>query len=428
MAHVDLAKYQSDHLILLVGGNPLPNAVAAQLLAASDATIWLLHSGGDSGNDVGTKSVAENLEMYLQGKNKKWTIHLEPIPSAENVGIKSRMREIIGKDEMNGRIGLHYTGGTKSMSIHTYRELEQLLGNNQPRPIFSYLDPNKLALRIDGYGTEPSRFFPILKTDNLRHSINISHLDQLAALHNYEPAINSNDEKWGESEDILALAKAMVQTYITPQGREQWKRLWLQWRRTPKDQDFDLPDRDNYSALSPVVAALDKLCGVSATANKVAKALLPHKENPTLRSCSKWFLGVWLELYAAFSFAQLPDNLHISYHGTNLFYRNRTHGSDHFELDMAGIIGYQLFAVSCIATPNKSQAKEHFLEIYVRARQLGGDEARIGLICLVEDQKRLEEEIKSLWDAEGKVKVFGIDNLTNLTTHLTDWLHKQSNL
>lgn len=38
-------KVQVDHLILLVGGNPLPNAVAGKLLARSGGTITLLHSG-----------------------------------------------------------------------------------------------------------------------------------------------------------------------------------------------------------------------------------------------------------------------------------------------------------------------------------------------------------------------------------------------
>ncbi len=430
MTNSNSSKYESEYLILLVGGNPLPNAVAAQLLAAPEATIWLLHSGGDEGGSSGTKEVAENLETYLRQRNDKWTIRLEPVPSADNIGIQSRIRDILKKNKIDGRIGLHYTGGTKSMSIHTYRELERLLADNYPRPVFSYLDPHKLALRIDGYGTEPSQLFHILKIPELRKRVEITHLDQLAALHSYEPA-EPQDENWGESEEILALAKTIVQIYITPKGYAEWGKLRKQWRyKTPRNQDFDLPDKNNYPTLSPVIDALDNLCGGSglATPSLVAKKLQPTKDNPTLRSCSKWFLGVWLERYAANSFSALPDDLHITYKDTNLFYQKQEQKSDNFELDMAGIIGYQLFAVSCIATTKKPKAKEHFLEIYVRSRQLGGDEARTGLVCLVEDKDGLEEEIKNLWDAKDKVKVFGMNELKNLTQNLTDWFRQQTNL
>ncbi|NKQ37381.1 MAG: hypothetical protein HF973_17415 [Chloroflexi bacterium] len=429
MASKILPEQQSDHLILLVGGNPLPNAVAAQLLAAPKAAIWLLHSGGDEGGGSGTQNVAENLEAFLRQKNEAWTIHLEAIPSADNVGIKSRIREIFKRGKINGRIGLHYTGGTKSMSIHTYRELERIFENHHPRPLFSYLDPYKLALRIDGRGAIPSKLFPVLKIPELRKSVEITHLDQLAALHNYEPA-KPDAEHWGESEEILTLAKAIVQIHTTAKGYNEWVKLRKQWRQTPRDQDFHLPDKDGYPALSPVIDALDNLCGGTglATPGLAAKKLRPTENNPTLRSCSKWFLGVWLELYAAESFSALPDNFHITYKDTNVFYQKQEQKSDKFELDVTGIVGYQLFAISCIATQNKPKAKEHFLEIYVRARQLGGDEARTGLVCLVEDKDELENEIKSSWDAAGKVKVFGVNELKNLTQHLADWFRQQSNL
>jgi hypothetical protein len=37
---------KSQHLILLVGSNPLPNAVAAKLLLAEGGTVTLIHSKG----------------------------------------------------------------------------------------------------------------------------------------------------------------------------------------------------------------------------------------------------------------------------------------------------------------------------------------------------------------------------------------------
>lgn len=423
---------QCDHLILLVGGNPLPNAVAAQLLAAPTATIWLLHSDGNDG-EPSTKNIAENLETFLHQKNARWTIKLEPIPSTSKQGIEGRIvgqtEGIWGKnaEELNGRVGLHYTGGTKSMSVHTYRALEKALTNHQPRPTFSYLDPRELALHIDGEGTGPDRLYYILKTPHLRDTVTLSSLDQLAALHHYEPAQNPNQEKWGESPEIAELARAMMKIHTSPQGMIEWGNLRQNWRNEPKNEDFTWPDRTKYPALAPVFDAMDNLCGEAATPARIARKLRPAEPAPpTLRSCSKWLLGVWLEVYAASCVVELPDALNISYKGTNLFYQNKKQKSDHFELDAACVIGYQLFAVSCIATDDilkasREKAKEHFLEVYVRARQLGGDEARAGLICLIDDAAGLENEIKRSWDAAGKVKVFGRNELQNLAQGLTDW-------
>lgn len=415
----EISRYQSDHLILLVGGNPLPNAVAVQLLAAPEATIWLLHSSGDREGDAGTKNVAENLETYLRDKNEKWAIHLEPVPSADNVGIKNRIRGVFGKGKMDGRIGLHYTSGTKSMSIHTYRELEQLLGNNHPRPIFSYLDPHTLALRIDGYGTEPSQLIPLIKNDMLRQQLAMTP-DELGQLHGYERVYqNSNWATPDETPGLLDLCREIAQVNSNDKGFRAWHK-WVY-----KEQHKELPTSAKNPGLESVTAAFNKLCGISqATPDILAAKLLPTKSNVRLTSCQDWFRAEWLEEYALWS-VQQAKNPSISVSEKGLTYKV---DYDNFELDIAVMIGYQLFVLSCITTADRDRAKEHLLEAYVRARQLGGDEARVALICCYDDTLRLQSEVSRSWDAEGKVKVFGMNELKNLPQHLADWFRQQTSL
>ena len=85
------------------------------------------------------------------------------------------------------------------------------------------------------------------------------------------------------------------------------------------------------------------------------------------------------------------------------------------------MIGYQLFALSCTTSPNKSRGLEHFFEVYVRACQLGGEEARFALISFSNDTKSLEKELSHQWDAKGKIIVFGMPDLTDLTQRIIDW-------
>ncbi|HIE48235.1 TPA: hypothetical protein EYP84_05040 [Candidatus Bipolaricaulota bacterium] len=91
-------------------------------------------------------------------------------------------------------------------------------------------------------------------------------------------------------------------------------------------------------------------------------------------------------------------------------------------MDVAAILGYQLFAISCIASKQGGgETKKHLFEIFVRARQLGGDEARIGLVCCVPNPAALQAEVEETWDAEGKIRVFGQGQLLDLAVWLEDW-------
>jgi len=97
-----------------------------------------------------------------------------------------------------------------------------------------------------------------------------------------------------------------------------------------------------------------------------------------------------------------------------------------FELDVAATVGYQLFAISCRATEYKGLAKEHLLEVFTRAGQLGGDEARFAAITLCDDGKvkELENEVSEKWDAQGKIRVLGRSHISDLSAHLLKWFRE----
>lgn len=412
----DKAIPQVDHLLLLVGGNPLPNAVAGQLLAAPEATIWLLHSDGANG-EPSTKKTAENLEQFLGQKNTQWTINLEPIPSSDNIRIENRLQQILKDNKINGRVGLHYTGGTKSMSVHVYRFLEKAFADASFRPTFSYLDPRHLTLRIDGHGTENSEPFFLIKDNVLRQQLQMTP-DELAGLHGYERVVhNVNWAKPEETPGLMELCQEIARLNSTQKGHLAWK----QW--VYKEQHKVLPTPTQNSGLEGVTAAFNQLCGVPiGTAEMVAAKLLPGKPNVRLTACQDWFRGHWLEEYVLWSIRQIANPLiHSSEKG--LTYK-LLKGQDDFDLDVVALIGYQLFVVSCITTSDKDRAKEHLLEAFVRARQLGGDEARMALVCCYDTPLRLESEVSRAWDAEGKVKVFGQNEMGNLTQPLADWFQK----
>src|SRR5712692_7872159 len=77
------------------------------------------------------------------------------------------------------RVGLNYTGGTKVMSVHAYRALENWAKSRDREAIFSYLDARTLQMRFDrAPGRDAISFYVGLKVD-----IGIR---DLLELHNWE--------------------------------------------------------------------------------------------------------------------------------------------------------------------------------------------------------------------------------------------------
>jgi hypothetical protein len=82
--------------------------------------------------------------------------------------------------------------------------------------------------------------------------------------------------------------------------------------------------------------------------------------------------------------------------------------------------GYQLFGLSCSTTQDKGQPKSKLFEAYVRIHQLGGDEARVAVVCPQYGlKKKLEKELPE--SVKGKVRIFDSAHLEHLRGELKDW-------
>ncbi len=410
--------YRSDHLFLLIGTNPLPNYVVARLLAQRNATVYLLHSDGAEGSPS-TKGIAEQLEISLCKKRPDVTVVLRGISDSDSLKIEDTVERImqhIYDKNSQASVGLNYTGGTKPMAIHSYRVLERKF----PHTVFSYLDPRKLALRIDGRGAQGLQLFYLVKEDGLLRAVGMS-LSELASLHGYTLP---ETRKTPEHPDLY---RALVEVHSNKQSFHEWRgrydkksksKGWLRTRPLEK-----LPTRDAYPHLDPIIEAFDTLCGGKGCGTPELIARLFGFDS--LDSCHKWFNGGWLEEYTlkAVKTAAIANGKIHSY-GINLKPKPPANRPDdaNFELDVAVMLGYQLFAISCIATEHaNAETKKHLFEVFVRARQLGGDEARIGLVCCVEDPTKLRDQVAREWDAKGKIWVFGRSALHDLESEIKLW-------
>ncbi len=382
-------EYRTAHLVLLVGTNPLPNYVAALLLAAKEATIYLLHTGA-------TFEVAERLQAQLYDKRKDLKLIPWEVTKSDPQQIAARL--VLLKQEMgpNANVGLNYTGGSKPMAVQAYHTLCR----EYPRGVFSYLDADTLSLTIEAPGLPTQQVF-------VGQRVQVD-FETLFALHGYELEVQHTCAV------PPVLRQALVEAHSTKAGFNQW-RAWLQ---TLSQSNPQLPTVATYPALAPVVDAFSALCAGTPTSQRVAATLQCKHER--LASCTKMLLADWLEEYVYAALSGLQDELALHQVGMGLEFTRP--GQRGLELDVAALSGYQLFALSCMVTDRTQSAKDHLMETFVRARQLGGDEARFALVCCYDQPQALQAEISEAWDAQGKIRVFGREHLLDLPQHFRDWI------
>lgn len=388
-------EFKTDHLLLLVGANPLPNYVVAYLLARQDTTIHILHS-------VETKDVASTLDGAISRIFPDIEPYFWQIDTTDSAEIAQEVKKILAMVGPRQSIGLHYTGGTKAMSVHTYRAI----ANSRADAVFTYLDAQTLALRIDG---GENRQTQSIRVQNLCKV----ELDTLARLHGYD-GFKKEPVKVGGQERI-AIVDALLQIHLDVEGFTQW-RTYLSLDR----ELTTLPDKASYPALQPFLDAVQTQCGSEATTSELAGLL---GDKTTLKSYSKWLRSDWLEEHTLRCVQNIANEIAIDDWGMGIepIRGRRKKASPLFEIDVGAMRGYQLYAISCMVSDHKDKCEEHFFESYIRSRQLGGDEARAALICFYDKPLQLETKIQESWLTSSDVRVFGREHLADLQIHLRDW-------
>ncbi|GBC77426.1 hypothetical protein HRbin08_00904 [bacterium HR08] len=409
-----LEERKTEHLVLLVGGNPLPNAVAGKLLVEPGGTITLIHSAGPAG----TADVAQRLREWLHPGNAAPSVGLKEVQESNPTSISRGVRECLETVKAQ-RVGLNYTGGTKAMSVHAYRTLEQWAKEKDIRPVFSYLDARTLEMVFDPVNASSGeqkvyvgRALELKLTDLLAlHGWTLQHEPTRTAL-------------------LPITACALAKACATDDGFRDWKR-WIEDELHAKCRRSDRDGWKSKTQLQSVRLTLPE----SESLRKVAQLMrseleLPQEgdiglSHPTFRNepkdfCS-WLHGKWLEHHVLDVLNGLATSLYLHERAQNIVPKEVE-----FDVDVVAIRGYQLFAFSCSTDTKKSLLKLKLFEAYVRARQLGGDEARVALVCCSDDPDGLEHEMRRDVDPEGRIRVFGRKHLANLTEHLREWIRTQS--
>lgn len=469
MSTSEFDKYKVDHLFLLIGENPLPNYVAAKTLLRKDGKCYLVFTEH-------TKKPAERLMQEL-GISEKELVRLDNNES-NAYEIKDRIREKIKEIKSyfpdKKQFGLNYTGGTKAMAVHAYQALLHPDAKKpeiklDPPPLFSYLDSRSLKMLIDQEKGHPIPIgdvkskleFSLEEVFNLHEpwsqkeppisSPKLHELaNKLAILHtdvhlarawrwwcdNVLRANARNPKKPGEWLEETELKKLVIplqsnvadkillefiSNLISSVAQEKSLLEILQENEFEKIRHISklsssLWTSSDTSYIEKAVATIQLDLGISGTGLSLEEAA--HKgQFKKIKHFCKWLDGEWLEHHV------LQETKHIDCINDSRmsFHVKDDKNNDKFEFDVAFMRNYQLFALSCTTDTDPGMCKLKLFEAYRRARQMGGDEARIALVCCYDKPDKIKKGFMSYIN-DPKVNVFGCADIANISEKLLTWI------
>jgi hypothetical protein len=413
MSTSEFDEYKVDHLFLLIGENPLPNYVATNLLLNKVGTAYLVHT-------TDTEKSAKRLQKILKSElNTFKDVELRSLGDYESDAfhIQKKIREELEKIK-SGKIGLNYTGGTKAMAVHGYKAAFA----NRPDAIFSYLDPRRLEMCIDREDRERDRL-------KIKPNILQVKLIKIFQLHGLELKANPTDKS-----QLPELAKALAKVFQEEVKARQWFDWYYQifceaarrknkngsWGNWKSKTDLEKISIDLDNLLQEIITAFENENFITDENQLVLSAVKTTGAFSEIQNFCKWLDGLWLEHYVLEQVHNVAISCLLGDYGLN-FEIPLTGTKEGFEFDVAFTRGYQLFALSCTTTSDRKLCKSKLFEAYLRARRMGGDEARVALICCSNEPDTLKAEIADSTN-DNKIQVFGREHLTNLSQEIADWI------
>lgn len=365
----------AEALALLVGGNPLPNYLAAKVLA----------------RDPGWDRVVLFYTPETEAVKRRLADALAPLGPVEDryvpdAGDPESVRR--AWERMPESVHLHYTGGTKAMAVHLYEAwLDTAPSGVGWRKEASYLDERSGAIRFAD-GTERSLDECDIQLD----------LEFLAGLHGLEKLKFRRSKKLGPRmpDDLEVMTEACL---AEPSRAHEAYGIACTESKFDKAQPLDLPKLG--------------LAGFS-------EPTIPNRAWAA-EQASAWrgFLrGDWLEIWVGQQVRKLVSNQPVNI-GTRAFREGRD-----FELDVLTTRGHRLYVISCTTASRIGLCKSKLFEVGLRARQLGGDLARASLACLYDQPDLLRQDVEASWEPTNVPRVFGLQHLREWHAGRTETLER----
>lgn len=371
-----------DILVLLMGGNPLPNYITAS---------YLLTSQREDQNDLPvpgkilfvstnrTKNFYSTIIDLLKKKHQgefPQTDEIELYDEHRSPGtIQDKIRKALEKHSDIKSIHLNYTGGTKPMAVNAVITASSFDRGKDIKLILSDVDPDNFKLTTIDFSSNGGIFkekrFPV--SGDLRDWVHLS-VDDLFSLHEMKPGPEKRKDPLSNSQmiDITQFSLTLASDYKTDTRRKRFLEI---------SKELAIADP---GINKKIVANHPYLKGIFDEDSKLK--ITPGQFHA-------FICGKWLEHYLYATLNKLKTKPHFSFSdirmGVEAEYENRP-----CEIDVIALRGFQMFLFSCTTSQKIKLVKQKAFEALFRAEQLGGEHARVIVVSTMFNNPGIPGKIK----------------------------------
>lgn len=433
----------SNVFMCLVGSNPLPNYIVTEFLMSHEDKYrsyvpkpdiyYFIHTGKD-----GTEDYQKRIKRKVSDSNICQGISLSDSRDAGKIinSLNNKLNKFIHDNNIK-TIHLNYTGGTKPMAVLTYKWLQEQI-NGTFELILSDIDPknNKLNIMKD---REKGSLSYILNYD-LTDIITI-HIEDLLELHGMK-LINTNKNAEGQIDRYLNIerfakrgkmgkeAGVFLQMFENKQKKKcrkikKIKSVNQSLDTRKKNREMDKPSKSDWKGkcnreLNDGLYLLFS----EFMPNYLKETLEEYKENEFAEIVG-FFAGKWLEyyiyerIYKILEKENLIDKMQL-YHSVNVDMKVDGHIRP-AEIDIIAIKGYKLYYFTITTGKRIGVCKQKAFEGIFRARQLGGEHARVIAVNMMPNEayngnnenynRKLEADLKSFKLESGEIYIIGYEDV-----------------
>jgi hypothetical protein len=371
-----------NHLVLLIGTNPLPNYVVAKYFLNQDRKLKKISM-------IHTKEVfaiAQRLQKVLKKEHPTLAFNYWGLTDPGHAALIRKEITKCLQSAGHDNLHLNYTGGTKSMAVQSYRTVFTETGPGQAS--FSYLDAHDFKLKADD---------GLSLTGDLREEISIR-FEDLLELHDCKKLKPSSEIEW-------SAANKIIHEFVN----QDWVHDFISWKNATirqifyENEIFKKPGRvrlDDLKSGKPFYAQAKRL--IEAFPPKQAwhfddknNLIIPEaKDDFKDFSQGIFYLdGRWLEYYVIELLKQKIREENLKWEMLSNWRIVKGAAEKDFEIDVMVLNGYQLCGISITTARKESECKGKAFEILHRSQQMGGDEARSILVTVLADDQKTKEYI-----------------------------------
>lgn len=371
--------------VFTVGSNPLPVYVVAEYLLKTprqdekhfprpDYLIFVYSKE--------TEKIQEKIQERLRDKFKQY-VRIEGVDLGngereEDTVLNSLKNKLLNlsKSSKISTLHLHYTGGTKPMSVFSYLAVKEFAQEQGIKAIFSDLHPDEAVLVSNQQCS-----------DDLRKIVRLN-VDQIIKLHGMDISHSGNQQLEYPDLDMKSFEKE-IPSLID---------MSLKYNKYNKS--------GNEEEKNQIIKEL----------NSIFSSIMPKSWEEYVKNSV--LTGKWLEDYMLYQLQQLQNEFFIT--DLRKSVKAKYNGRD-CEIDVVAIRGYQMYLFSCTTSDGVKSVKGKAFEAIYRADQLGGSHARVIVVSLLpqipqsghnSSIETLENDLSS-FDARfnKKCKLIGRDDL-----------------